>query len=221
MELLDGFDFETLVERFGPIPTERAVYLLVQVCHSLAEAHADGLIHRDIKPANVYVCRHGRDEDFVKVLDFGLVKTWGQDQATARNLTQGHDVRGTPAFMAPEQVLGNHVLDARTDIYAIGCLAYWLVTGQKVFVGATAMDTMIQHAQAKPVPPSQRTEIEIPETFDRLILTCLEKDPDSRPASADELRARLTGIDTAATWTPDRIRAWWQTHYPRSSSGDP
>ena len=160
MELLDGFDLGTLVERFGPIPQEHAMHLLRQVCHSLAEAHAEGLIHRDIKPANVYVCRYGREMDFVKVLDFGLVKSERETERGNVTLTRAQGtIGGTPAFMSPEQVLGDRPVDGRSDIYAVGCLAYWLVTGQLVFTGRTVMDTLLQQAQAPPVPPSQRTEL--------------------------------------------------------------
>jgi serine/threonine protein kinase len=160
------------------------------------------------------VCRHGREVDFVKVLDFGLVKSQFEDRSTELNLTIDHAARGTPAFMAPEQVLGDRPLDGRSDIYATGCLAYWLVTGELVFTGKTAMDTMLQHAQATPVPPSQRTENEISHEFDQLILACLEKNPDDRPATADALRACLETVATAS-WTPERRRQWWDTHHPR------
>jgi tRNA A-37 threonylcarbamoyl transferase component Bud32 len=216
MEFLDGFDLEALVERFGPVPPERAIHLLIQVCHSLAEAHEDGLIHRDIKPANVYVCRYGREVDFVKVLDFGLVKSGGDEGATELNLTRGH-VGGTPAFMAPEQALGDAATDGRSDIYSTGCLAYWLVTGQLVFTGRTAVDTVLQHTQTKPVPPSQRTELEIPESFEQLILACLEKNPADRPPTAASLAASLARIVTTQTWTQDLAGQWWDVHHPRAS----
>jgi serine/threonine protein kinase len=124
MEFLDGFDLQALIDRFGPIPPDRAVHLLKQVCHSLAEAHAEGLIHRDVKPANVYVCRHGREVDFVKVLDFGLVKSQNDALGSDITLSRDHSVGGTPSFMPPEQVLGDRPLDGRSDIYAVGCLAY-------------------------------------------------------------------------------------------------
>jgi serine/threonine-protein kinase len=214
MELLDGFDLETLVERFGPIPPARAVHLLKQVCHSLGEAHAEGLVHRDIKPANVYVCRYGREVDFVKVLDFGLVKSLDQGRRTDVDITARHAVGGTPAFMSPEQVLGDRPLDGRSDIYAVGCLAYWLITGQFVFTGRTAMDTIMQHVQATPVPPSQRTEQTIPEALDRLILACLQKNPDDRPATADALTAQLTALETRAPWTLEQAGQWWEAHHP-------
>jgi serine/threonine-protein kinase len=213
MELLDGFDLQSLIERFGPIPPARAVHLLRQVCHSLAEAHAEGLIHRDIKPANVYVCRYGREVDFVKVLDFGLVKPVAERRPDV-GITANHTVGGTPAFMSPEQVLGTEAIDGRSDIYAFGCLGYWLLTGQTVFTGRTAMEAVVQHTQAKPVPPSERTELEIPDALDRLILTCLEKSPDDRPATADAVAERLSAIVTRAEWTPEDARRWWDVHHP-------
>jgi serine/threonine-protein kinase len=213
MELLDGFDLQTLVERFGPVPAERAIHILIQVCHSLDEAHAAGLIHRDIKPANVYVCRYGRDLDFVKVLDFGLVKWQEEPNATLAGFTGGRTVRGTPAFMAPEQATGDRPVDGRSDLYAVGCLAYWLLTAEVVFGGRTVMDTILQHTQARPVPPSQRTELPVPPALERVILDCLEKHPDDRPASADVLRSRLLDIATPA-WTPARANAWWSINAP-------
>jgi eukaryotic-like serine/threonine-protein kinase len=217
MEFLDGFDLETLVERFGPVPAGRAIDLLTQVCHSLAEAHAAGLIHRDIKPANIYVCRYGRDVDFVKVLDFGLVKSSGDtDRTTQLNITGDQHAGGTPAFMAPEQVLGVG-LDARSDIYAVGCVAYWLVTGQLVFAGRTPMETMLQHTQAKPTPPSQRTELPIPDALEQAILACLEKNPDDRPPSAEALAARLACVKASGAWTPQATREWWDAHHPAAS----
>jgi serine/threonine-protein kinase len=215
MELLDGFDLETLIERFGPIPAERAIHLLMQVCDSLGEAHAEGLIHRDIKPANVYVCRHGRDVDFVKVLDFGMVKSQHEDDDPRARLTAAHAVCGTPAFMAPEQVLGGRSVDGRTDLYAVGCLAYWLITGHRVFKGS-AMEILLQHTQAAPERPSTRTELAIPPRLDDLILACLSKNPDDRPASADSLAEGLSSIATGSAWTTRRAQEWWNTHHPRA-----
>lgn len=216
MELLDGFDLETLVKRFGPVPAERAIHFLIQVCHSLGEAHGEGLIHRDIKPANVYVCRYGREVDFVKVLDFGMVKSQreqeGDDAET--KLTGPQAICGTPAFMAPEQVLGGRLVDGRTDLYAVGCLAYWLITGQMVFTGRTAMDVLVQHAQTVPVPPSTRTEMEVPAALDHLVLACLAKNADDRPASADALSEALACIATGSSWTAPRARGWWDQHHP-------
>jgi serine/threonine-protein kinase len=211
MELLDGFTLGALVERFGPVPAERAVHLLRQTCHSLGEAHAAGLVHRDVKPANVFVCRQGRDVDFVKVLDFGLVK----ELAPVRDIqmTAQHLAGGTPAFMSPEQVLGDRPVDGRSDIYALGCVAYWLVTGELVFAGKTAIETMMQHVHETPPAPSQRTELEIPEALDAAILACLAKNPDDRPASADALASTLASIETPA-WTPEDAKRWWDAHHP-------
>jgi tRNA A-37 threonylcarbamoyl transferase component Bud32 len=216
MELLDGFNLDKLVERFGPVPAERAIKLLLQVCDSLGEAHAEGLIHRDVKPANVFVCRYGRRVDFVKVLDFGMVKSQRDVERAETQLTGAHSVVGSPASMAPEQVLGNRPVDGRSDLYGVGVVAYWLITGQPVFEGKTALELMSQHAQAKPVAPSTRTELEIPQALDELILDCLAKDPAQRPPSADALAERLSSIETPSCWTTSRAREWWDRHQPSS-----
>jgi eukaryotic-like serine/threonine-protein kinase len=217
MELLDGFDLGRLVEQFGPVPPERAIHMLVQVCHSLGEAHDRGLVHRDIKPANIVVCRYGREVDFVKVLDFGMVKSRGDIARAEMQLTRANAVWGTPAYISPEQVLGNRPLDACTDLYAVGCVAYWLVTGRLVFKGRTAMETMMQHAHAEPVPPSTRSALEIPSALDHLILACLAKSADDRPASADALAEALGAIPTSTAWTPLRAHEWWDRHSPPES----
>ena len=215
MELLEGFDLQALVERFGPVPVDRAVYLLGQVCHSLAEAHHRGVVHRDIKPSNIYVCRYGRDCDFVKVLDFGLVKPMESHQgATQQALTGEAVTRGTPAFMSPEQALADPTLDARSDIYALGCVAFWLVTGKHVFQGTSPIDTIVRHVQAAPDAPSRHSELAIPPGFDSLVLECLAKDRHERPASADAVAARLAEIATQSSWTAREAEAWWQAHVP-------
>jgi serine/threonine-protein kinase len=214
MELLEGFDLATLVERFGPVPPARAAHLLAQVCHSLAEAHAEGLVHRDIKPANVVVCRYGRDVDFVKVLDFGLV-------TSTREAADGHTAAsalaaagGTPAFMAPEQALAADVVDGRADIYSVGCLGYWLVTGQVVFAAPTPLATIVAHTQEAPAPPSRRTELMVPEGFDRLILACLAKHPDDRPRDAEALAAGFLSLPLRNDWPVSAARQWWDLHAP-------
>lgn len=217
MELLEGLDAEILIKRFGAIPGDRAVYLLQQVCDSLGEAHGSGLVHRDIKPSNVFVCRYGRAVDFVKVLDFGLVKP---RDAGAAHLTGDQVVSGTPGFMAPEQVLGEKQADARSDLYALGCVAYWLLTGQHVFDGANAIQIMMEHVRGTPLPPSERTELPIPPALDRLVLACLEKDPANRPQSADELADALAGVSTNSSWTEERARQWWALHYSSASPGE-
>jgi len=212
MELLDGYDLDSLVTRFGPVPTERAIHFLKQICHSLAEAHDNDLIHRDVKPANVYACRYGREVDYVKVLDFGLVKTHASPGDP--NLTGQGLAGGTPAHMAPEQVLAESAVDARTDLYAVGCVAYWLVTGRLVFESDSALAMIADHARTEPIPPSEKTELEIPASFERIILQCLEKDPEKRPQNADELAALLENCVTRDPWTRERAEAWWELHGP-------
>ena len=208
MELLDGLDADSLLERFGPTPPERAIFLLRQVCHSLSEAQSCGLVHRDIKPANIFVCRYGEEFDFVKVLDFGIVRTVRDAVETSPVRTRENVVHGTPAFMAPEQVMGTNV-DGRADIYATGCVAYWLLTGQLVFTADTPMGMLVHHAQTTPTPPSARAGRPIPRALDELILACLAKDPADRPQSAKELSRRLAEVEGASSWTQDRAREWW------------
>ena len=215
MELLSGLDLDALVSRFGPMPESRVIHLLLQACDSLGEAHEQGLIHRDIKPANIYVCRYGRGVDHVKVLDFGLVKFRDTNDEAEINLTADDRVTGTPAFMAPEQVMGTGA-DARTDIYQLGCVMFWLLTGTYVFKAETAMATMMMHVQAVPEAPSSRAELPISETLDRIVLSCLEKDPARRPQSIDELAQALVTCKVDGPWTEDRARSWWQKHFSAS-----
>jgi eukaryotic-like serine/threonine-protein kinase len=213
MELLVGRDLETLVREFGPVPADRALFLLRQVCHSLADAHARGLVHRDIKPANIYVCRKGLDYDFVKVLDFGLVKV--EEPGAVRLTLEGvGQTTGTPAYMAPEIILGGTEVDRRADVYALGCVAYYLLTGQLVFEADTPMKMLLQHLQARPVPPSSRTELKIPREIDEFVLACLEKDPNDRPQDARELWMRACGCRECETWNQDAARSWWETYLP-------
>jgi eukaryotic-like serine/threonine-protein kinase len=213
MELLDGLDADTLVRRFGPSPAERAVHVLRQICHSLSEAESCRLVHRDIKPANIFLCRYGEDFDFVKVLDFGIVKATGEAPDTIPGQSRENVVQGTPAFMAPEQALGTG-LDGRADIYATGCVAYWLLTGQLVFTADTPLGLLVQHAGTPPVPPSARTDRPIPAALDQLVLRCLAKDPAERPQTARELSSRLAEIQTDCAWTQERAGEWWASHQP-------
>ncbi len=216
MELLDGLDFETLVERFGPLPPERTAYLLMQVCESLEEAHVRGLIHRDIKPSNIFTCRMGLAVDFVKVLDFGLVKAQNAGDRNEPLLTMPDTTAGTPHYMPPEVVRGEAGVDHRVDIYALGCVAYWLLTGRRVFEAPNALQLMYQHANKAPAPPSQRTELEIPVAFDELVLACLAKRPEDRPATAGELAHRLAAAVNGEPWTPARAQVWWGLHLPEA-----
>ena len=213
MELLVGRDMQSLVRTFGQQPAERVVYLLEQVCESLSEAHAAGLVHRDIKPSNIYVCRVGLQYDFVKVLDFGLAKDYRRPNDTLTEVSLGH-TSGTPAYMAPEVILGDTRIDDRADIYALGCVAYFLLTGHLVFEAETPMKTLVRHVHDAPMPPSQRTELPVPPSLDALILRCLEKDAARRPQSADELSQLLRACRTRHTWDADHARAWWKEHLP-------
>jgi serine/threonine-protein kinase len=204
-----------MVREFGPVPANRAIHLLRQVAHSLADAHARGLVHRDIKPANIYVCRMGLEYDFVKVLDFGLVKMnsrAGSPGTQETLLTASHTTTGTPAFMAPEIILGQSDVDRRADVYALGCVAYYLLTGQLVFDADTPMKMFLHHVQTPPTPPSQRTELPIPRDLEDLVMACLEKDPDRRPQDAERLFELACGCRTADTWTNQMARAWWETN---------
>jgi serine/threonine-protein kinase len=214
MELLEGLDADRLVRRFGPVPAGRAIYLLTQICHSLSEAESCGLIHRDIKPANIFLCRYGQDCDFVKVLDFGLVKAIDESRSASVALTGENTVQGTPAFIAPEQALGRTDVDGRLDIYAVGCVAFWLLTGKLVFTADTAMGYLTHHIHAPPPRPSSLTELPVSRALDEVILSCLAKDPAQRPSSAGELSLRLSALECAKEWNGERAREWWERHQP-------
>jgi serine/threonine-protein kinase len=209
MELLDGLDTETLVKRFGPQPAERVIHILLQMCHSLSEAESRGLVHRDIKPANVFLCRYGEDLDFVKVLDFGIAKDTGRADVSNTALTMANVIQGTPSFIAPEQAMGVQ-LDGRADLYSAGCVAYWLLTGQLVFTGETALAVIMHHATTAPPAPSTRTELPIPPELEAIVMRCLEKDRDKRPQTARELAERLKAVRGLEAWTPERAREWWK-----------
>jgi serine/threonine-protein kinase len=211
MELLEGLDLERLVERFGPLQPDRVIFLLEQACDSLADAHANGLIHRDIKPANIYACRLGQRTDFVKVLDFGLVK-WTDTGDESLALTAEQAVLGTPAYMAPELVAGEPA-DHRADLYSLGCVGYWLLTGQLVFEVDGSLAMAVAHVKNTPVPPSERSELEIPAELERIIMDCLAKDPAERPQTAAELAVRLASCDGGG-WSRREAREWWDTHLP-------
>jgi serine/threonine-protein kinase len=212
MELLQGMDLETLVRHEGPLPASRVVHILRQVCESLEEAHASGLVHRDIKPANLHIGRFGLRDDFVKVLDFGLVTAAG-GTGTDRNLvTAIGTIPGTPAYMAPEMILGDQV-DGRADLYALGCVAYFLLTGQLVFEAGNALQSITKRLQETPVPPSQRTELPVPSDLDALVLACLAAEPSDRPATAGELARRLAVLNVRP-WTDEEAARWWAARFP-------
>lgn len=211
MELLEGYDLATLVRRFGPLPPGRVVSLLAQACHSLEDAHEMDVIHRDIKPSNIFLCeKQGQEYDFIKVLDFGLVESRSMDLSAISRTGKSDRLMGTPSFMAPEQSTGATELDRRVDIYALGCVAYWLLTGTRVFGNADAMTTISKHRNEQPVPPSRRVATPVPVELDALIIRCLAKEPFDRPQSARELADMLERIPVAEPWTPERAAAWWR-----------
>jgi DNA-binding NtrC family response regulator len=209
MELLEGMDLFAMVRNYGALPPERAVSVLMQACRSLGEAHAAGLLHRDIKPHNLFLARLGLEYDVAKVLDFGLVKSVREDQ---EHITAEGSVTGTPAFMPPERVLG-YTADARSDIYSLGCVGYWMLTGSTVFPG-DPMAMMMSHARTPPKPPSLALGKPLPEGLDGVILSCLAKDPQKRPETAVDLWRELGAIALETPWTQERAEAWWREHQP-------
>ena len=209
MELLAGMDLASLVQRFGPLPPERAVAVLRQACRSLGEAHAAGLLHRDIKPQNLFLCRLGLDFDVVKVLDFGLVKSLDEGAA---QLTAAGALTGTPAYMPPERVLAA-AADERSDLYSLGCVGYWMLTGRTVFTGEP-MAVMSHHARTAPKAPSMISGAPIPDRLEQIVLACLEKAPEKRPSSALDLWRQLGEVTLTAAWTAERAESWWREHLP-------
>jgi serine/threonine-protein kinase len=212
MELLDGITLEHLVRRFGPQPAARVTHIMGQACLSLAEAHGRGLLHRDIKPANIQLCRLGLEFDFVKVVDFGLVKPIGADASEQTMVTSPEAVTGTPAYMAPEAVSGE-APDGRADLYSLGCVGYYLLTGSLVFPAQTPIQMILMHAQAQPEPPSARAGRTVPTGLECLVMACLAKDPNQRPRSADQLAEELRRCGTE-TWSQANAREWWEQHLP-------
>jgi len=215
MELLDGIDLETLVQRFGPLPAERVVHVLEQACLSLGEAHRRGLVHRDLKPANLFLCQLAFQPDFLKVLDFGLVRRAAIESLGASEdevLTKSGLLAGTPSYMAPEMAAGDRDIDGRADLYALGCVAFKLLTGRQVFEEPNLVATLFAHVHKQPRAASAVTELPVPDALDALILSCLSKDPAGRPASAEAMAAHLRAIELESPWTRQRAEEWWRTH---------
>lgn len=216
MELVDGISLQTLVTTFGPQSAARVRSILIQICTSLDEAHERGVIHRDLKPSNVMICQLALNHDFVKVLDFGLAKCAACEDLGAALTVEG-TTAGTPGYIAPEVALGELNVDARADVYALGCVAYFLLTGTLVFRESNPMTMALRHVQAMPDRPSTRTELPIPIELETLVMRCLEKRPDDRPASVREV-ARALSAQPFPVWTEDDAAEWWRRHLPRSSS---
>jgi serine/threonine-protein kinase len=208
MELLDGLDLESLVQQEGPLPPPRAVHVLRQVCESLEEAHAIGLVHRDIKPANIHLGRVGLRHDFVKVLDFGIVKSVAESDVTQTQPTTEGLALGTPGYMAPEMALGAPI-DGRADIYALGCVAYYLLTGRPVFAGSKGLQILVKRLTEDPPPLSSASASAIPPALERAVMECLARDPADRP-TAGELSRSLSAVRLNA-WTNEDAARWWQS----------
>jgi hypothetical protein len=212
MEFLRGLNLHDLVARFGPQPEGRVIHILTQICDSLAEAHALGLIHRDIKPGNVFLCRRGGVADCVKVLDFGLVREYRADHPQTQNAAKENVVEGTPWFTPPEAIKGSVTVDPRSDIYSLGALGYYLLTGHYIFDADSISEIYEKQLAANPVPPGQRTTNPVSFKMEQIILRCLEKEPASRPQSVGELRTLLLDCPAAADWTPEDRVAWWDAY---------
>ncbi len=220
MEYLRGVNLHELLARFGPQPESRVVYILTQVCDSLAEAHALGLIHRDIKPGNIFLCRRGGVPDCVKVLDFGLVREYRAGGAEVPEAGGENLIEGTPWFMPPEAIQGSAPADPRSDLYSLGALGYYLLTGQYIFDAETIAEVHEKQLSSAPVPPSQRTTNPISPEMERILLACLEKDMGRRPQSSGELQTWLLATPNATQWTLEARAAWWQD-YERQSAASP
>jgi hypothetical protein len=207
MEYLEGVNLEDLVRKWGALPEARIVPILRQICGSLAEAHAIGLIHRDIKPANIFLTARAGLTDFVKVLDFGLVKAADADESA--RLTQANVTLGTPYYISPEAVENPETVTPLSDVYAIGAVAYYLLTGSQVFTGNSVMDVCLKHVRTMPEPPSARLGRPVSAGLEALILRCLAKKPGDRPPGTRALADELDLVETAGSWTRVEAEAWW------------
>jgi serine/threonine-protein kinase len=211
MEYLGGgIDLENLVRKHGPQPSARVAAILAQACGALYEAHTQGIIHRDIKPANMILCERGGMPDVVKVVDYGLVKDFTADTGASTQV-----VLGTPDYIAPEAFTNPANLSPAVDLYAIGCVGYYLLTGKRLFTGKTAMDICIQHVTKTPTPPSRLVEVD--PALEAIMMRCLEKDPAARPTSAAELRRDLLTVDMKA-WPDAEARGWWERYRETSQA---
>ena len=215
MEYLEGAGLDEVVALTGPMPAARVIHVLDQVAGALGEAHAVGLIHRDIKPANIYLTQQGGVPDVAKVLDFGLVKQVDHDTqlgSVSDVLTRDDSVTGTPQYMPPEAITAPESVDARSDLYALGAVGYFLLTGQHVFSGRSVVEVCSHHLHSQPRPPSERLGAGVPPDLERLLLRCLEKDPKARPESARALQSELRTCEDASRWSESEARAWFERH---------
>jgi serine/threonine-protein kinase len=217
MEYIDGYSLEDLVAKFGPLPPGRVVHLTKQICAALAEAHSIGLIHRDIKPANVALCERAGIFDVVKVLDFGLVKELGTDsaQTTTAALT------GTPLYLSPESITAPDKVDGRSDLYAVGGVVFWLLTGTHVFEGSTIVEVCSHHLHTKPESASSRLGQPVPADLEAVISQCLQKDPSKRYENAEALAHALDACECVDEWSDDQSAAWWKEHRAEADEARP
>ncbi|HSC88940.1 MAG TPA: serine/threonine-protein kinase, partial [Polyangiaceae bacterium] len=234
MELLDGLDLESLVKHYGPQPAERVVAILIQACRSLAEAHDAGMVHRDIKPANLFLCRAADEVDLIKVLDFGLVKSVQQTNSSAgletlapgqgsqprlltsrAHLTQLDAITGTPDYMAPEQITGE-IIDRRADLYALGCIGYWLLSGRTLFPGRALLQVLMGHLHDTPPSLASLIDPPPPPALIELLDDCLQKSPQARPPHARVVLERLQRIQFAPgqAFGAEQATAWWAAYQP-------
>ena len=219
MELLDGATVAEVVGHAGPQPPARVIHILDQVARALAEAHGVKLIHRDIKPTNIMLVEQGGVADVAKVLDFGLVKELKQDQGVS--LTGAETLTGTPQYLAPESITDPASVDARSDLYALGAVGYFLVTGVHVFAGKSVVEVCGHHLHSQPVTPSKRLGATVPPDLESLVLSCLAKDPEDRPRDARELGDRARRCRVEGSWTASDAREWWQSHGTKLRSRRP
>jgi serine/threonine-protein kinase len=209
MEYLPGITLDRLSEQDGPQPEARVIHILAQASSSLAEAHNSGLIHRDIKPSNIMLCERGGTFDVVKVLDFGLVKE--VDQSKDAGITGVNTITGTPLYLSPEAIRASD-LDGRSDLYSLGAVGYYLLTGEHVFTGEAAIEVFSHHLTTEVEPPSARLGREISKDLEEIILSCLQKDRDSRPEDANALRLALEDCRDSGGWGHEEARVWWEEH---------
>lgn len=213
MEYLDGIDLQTLVDQYGPQPEARVIQIMLQICGSLYEAHAQGLVHRDIKPANIMLNRRGGEPDVIKVLDFGLVK---QIDADKKQADKDAGMAGTPLYLSPEAIQSPSLVDACSDLYAVGAVGYFLITGKTVFDATSIIDLLQKHVTEMPVPPSQRAPIDISQEFEDTLLSCLEKSRSRRPQTARDLSQLLRRCQPKQTWSIHDADTWWNNHERRN-----
>jgi eukaryotic-like serine/threonine-protein kinase len=217
MELLDGTDLEAMVGEHGPLPAGRVIHVLRQVCGALAEAHGLGLVHRDIKPANILLTTRAGEPDVAKVVDFGLVKdvqTTGTDGDPG--VTSADVITGTPLYLSPEAILAPESVGARSDLYALGAVGFFLLTGRTPFEGRSILEVCGHHMHTPPPRPSAILGSPVPADLENVIVACLAKAPADRPADALTLRDQLDACAAATEWSPAQASEWWRTHAPPS-----